>query len=246
MCTFTLAWQIFEETPIAVGANRDEFYDRPSEAPTKRDWEATAIAPMDQEAEGTWIGYNEHGLLAAITNRWYDGSMESARSRGLLVRDTLGCTGAEAACRLVERELDTRQYDGFNLVLVDETAAILIEWDGSRRVKTLQPGVHVVVNVGANGQYTIPSARQEAAEQQASNADAVRMALQPEPGEDGESWVDRAGTVIADHDYGVCLHGDEFGTVSSSLVLIGENGVHYEYANGPPCETVYDRINEVV
>ncbi|MFC7133951.1 MULTISPECIES: NRDE family protein [Salinibaculum] len=247
MCTLALAWQVFEDAPVVVAANRDEMLDRASEPPARRDWEATAVAPQDAEADGTWLGYNEHGVLVAITNRWIDADPPAERSRGLLVRDALRHETAEDAIRYVERELDVRSYDGFNLLAVDENAALLVEWDGRRNVRNLDPGAHVVVNVGADGSYTIPTVRPDRGEEQATNADQLRTALQPEPGEQAREWLDRAAAAIADHDYGVCIHGDGFGTRSSSLVLLPSEGpATYEYADGPPCETPFEPVDAVL
>ena len=242
MCTLVFAWQVFAETPLAVAANRDEATDRPSEPPTVRDTDPAILAPRDGSAGGTWIGYNEHGVLAAITNRWLDDPPSAERSRGLLVRDVLDTVSAEDGARLVERELRATDYDGFNLVVADENAAIYLEWDGSLRVRTLEPGVHVVVNVGADGRYRIPEHRAEAGHEQAENADALRSILQPEPGESGDVWLDRAAETIADHEYGVCVHGDGFGTRSSSLLALGDEKREYWYADGPPCGTEYERV----
>lgn len=246
MCTLLLAWQVFPDAPLVAAANRDEFYDRRSSPPDHRDWERPVVAPQDGRAEGTWIGYNDEHLLAAITNKWTGREVEAARSRGLLVRDCLAHESAEAAIRFVERELDGREYDGFNLVLADESAAILLEYDGGRHVRTFEPGVHVVVNVGANGQYHIPPEREDVALEQASNADELLTAMQPEPGEDSETWLARSREAIADHAFGVCIHADDFGTRSSSLIRMTRSGVDYDYADGPPCETEYERVDESV
>jgi hypothetical protein len=241
VCTLVLAWQAFADVPVAVAANRDELLDRPSEPPAVREWEARAVAPLDAEAGGTWIGYNEHGVLVAVTNRWTDRNLSGDRSRGLLVRDALGHESAGAAVRSVERELDTRSYEGFNLVVAGAGAAILVEWDGGRHLRHLEPGVHVVVNTGADGAFAIPEGRAEAAREQADSAAAVRATLRPEPGEGGVAWLDRAATVVADHGYGVCVHRDGFGTRSSSLLRLGEERV-YEFADGPPCRTPFERV----
>jgi len=238
VCTIALAWQVFENTPIAFAANRDEQLSRPSEPPAQRDWNARVIAPADAAAEGTWVGYNEHGVLAAVTNRWVDRELAGERSRGLLVRDCLSHESAEDAARAVEGAVREAEYAGFNLLLADENAAVVLEWDGQLAVRNFQPGVHVVVNVGADGDYRIPGVRTDAAEDQAVNADRLREALQVKPGESGDEWLDRAGETIADHEYGVCVHGDGFGTRSSSLIALGD-GTRYEFADGPPCSTDY-------
>jgi uncharacterized protein with NRDE domain len=239
VCTLVFAWQVFADAPLVAAANRDESYDRSFRPPAVIDEDPRIVAPQDEQAGGTWIGYNEHGVFAAITNRWTDADFGGERSRGLLVREVLGHETAEDGTRHVERELDRHEYDGFNLVIADASAALYVEWDGSPRVVNFDPGVHVVVNVGADGRYEIPGFRQEIAEDQAANADRLGTALQPEPGERVGGWLDRAAAAIADHDYGVCVHGDGFGTTSSSLVTVGEEGATYRFANGPPCETAY-------
>jgi len=239
VCTLVLAWQVFPDAPVVVAANRDEAVGRPSEPPARRDWERPVVAPVDAEAGGTWIGFNDAGVLVAITNRWIDADLAGDRSRGLLVRDALRHDSAEAATRFVERAVAGQEYQGFNLAIADSTAALYLEWDGRLGVRNFEPGVHVVVNVGADGQYAIPAAHQYRGEAQARNADALRTALQPDPGESSDHWLDRAASVIADHSYGVCVHGDGFGTQSSSLIRLGEVPRH-EYADGPPCETPFD------
>jgi uncharacterized protein with NRDE domain len=245
VCTLVFAWQVFDDH-LVVAANRDEQIGRPSEPPTVRDWEPDVVAPVDEEAGGTWIGYNEHGVFVAITNRWVDGSFGGERSRGLLVRDALRSETAEDAARYVERAVREDAYDGFNLVVADESAALYFEWDGQLAVSNLRPGVHVAVNVGADGQYRIPEIRQEAGEDQAANADRLRDHLQPKPGEDGASWLDRAQTAVSDLEYGVCVHGDGFGTRSSSLLMLGENERIYRFADGPPCRTAYRQVESQV
>ena len=242
MCTLVFAWQVFLDAPVVAAANRDELVDRPSEPPTVIEEEPRVLAPRDSEAGGTWIGYNEHGVFVAVTNRWTDREVTSDRSRGLLVRDALRQPSAEEAARFVERDVDGREYEGFNLVLADANAAVYVEYDGGARVRNFEPGVHVVVNVGADGDYTIPAERADAGERQAESADRITAALAPEPGESSTDWLDRAAATISDHDYGVCIHRDRFGTRSSSLVTIGREGSTYRFADGPPCETEYRRV----
>ncbi|WP_136717786.1 NRDE family protein [Halorientalis salina] len=243
MCTLVIAWQVFADTPVAVAANRDELLDRPSEPPATIANDPRIVAPQDGDAGGTWIGYNEHGVFAAITNRWVDADLAGDRSRGLLVRDVLEHESAEDAARFVEREVDAHEFEGFNLVVADSSAAVLLEWGGRLAVRNLDPGVHVVVNVGADGDFFVPSHRPDAGQQQAENATAVRTALQPEPGERAGTWLERAADVISDHEYGVCVHHDRFGTRSSSLLTIGPGGANYRFAPGPPCETEYHSVD---
>jgi uncharacterized protein with NRDE domain len=256
VCTLVLAWQMFADAPVVVAANRDEATGRPSDPPARRGGgsDPAFVAPRDARAGGTWTGYNEHGLYVGLANRWVgDADLTGERSRGLLVDDALRERDAESAARRVERAVETHEYAGFEAVLADARAAFLIEWDGRLRVERLSPGVHVVGNVGAalggggavRDRFVVPHDRREAGERQAESARRLRGALVAEPGETAAAWLDRAADALADHDYGVCVHGDGFGTRSSSLIALGDDPT-YRFADGPPCRTPYVRVDEQV
>ncbi|PSQ57395.1 hypothetical protein BRD22_02395 [Halobacteriales archaeon SW_8_68_21] len=249
MCTLTLAWRTFADAPVTLAATRDEALDRPSEPPAVRDGGGSGpryVAPRDAEVGGTWIGLAESGLVAAVTNRWLNADREGDRSRGLLVRDCLTADSAENAVRTVENDLDGRTYDGFNLVLADGRAAFLMTYDGRLVVTRLNPGVHVVGNVGGvvNGtdRFAIPERRREFGEERADSARRIAAALVPEPGESEASWLDRASGVLTDHEYDACLHGDAFGTRSFTRIRTGEDPA-VAYADGPPCETPTEPVS---
>ncbi|WP_132058406.1 NRDE family protein [Halorussus amylolyticus] len=253
MCTLVFAWQVFDETPIAAAANRDEALGRPSRPPGVLDESPRVVAPRDEEAGGTWIGYNDAGVFVAITNRRRESSedrdnhgenrddrsedtdgsgFDADRSRGLLVRDALRERSARDALALVRNELAAREYDGFNLVVADADDATLLEWDGVLRATHFDPGVHVVVNDGYDDA--------------APKAVRIREAISPDPetgDSDDDAWFDRAKSVLRDHDLGACVHGDGYGTRSSSLVAIDATGRgRYWFADGPPCETEYEAV----
>jgi len=239
VCTFILAWQLFADVPILVAANRDEATGRPSSPPALREEPVQYVGPRDQEAGGTWIGITEAGMLAALTNRWSDTSPEGERSRGHLVTDALARESAEAAVRAVEADLETTAYDGFNLVVVDETAALLCEWSGKLRIRQFEPGVHIVVNVGADDEFEIPARREAVGRAQAERTRRARSELQAAAGESAADWHARARSVLRDHDYGFCVHGDGYATRSSSLIARGRDSWRYDFADGAPCETGY-------
>ncbi len=242
MCTLTLAWQVFDEVPVAVAANRDEALERPSTVPGVYSEDPLVIAPRDTEAGGTWIGYNEHRVFAGITNRWTDADLAGNRSRGLLVADVLEAESAAEAAQTIESATDDREYDGFNLTVADAEQAYCYTWDGELERLEFESGVHVVVNVAVDDEVAIPSVRPELARAQANNARAVREGLEPSSGELADEWLERAGDVLGDHEYGVCIHRDGFGTRSSSLIALGKTPT-YEFADGPPCRTAYEELS---
>lgn len=239
MCTLTLAWQTFDDAPVVVAANRDEARNRPSELPRER--EGGIIAPRDAQAGGTWMGVTRDGLFVGITNRWVEG-VAGERSRGSLVDDCLHAETVEAAARHVEESCREYEYDGFNLVLADAESAVLLEWDGYLSVTDFAPGVHVVGNVGYDGRYFEPPGHPEAGSEEADNAIRLRQVLHPEDGERADAWLTRAGEALGNHDFGVCVHENGYGTVSSTLIRVGDAGIRYEHAEGPPCETPYEVV----
>ncbi|WP_049925031.1 NRDE family protein [Halopiger goleimassiliensis] len=241
MCTLTLAWQAFEEAPVAVAANRDEALERESLPPSVYSEEPLVVAPQDAEAGGTWIGCNEFGVVAGITNKWTDRDLAGERSRGRLVADVLEARSAAEAATLVERETTTTEYEGFYLTVADSRDAYCYAWDGDLERIDFDPGVHVIVNAAVDDHRDVPSHRRDAARTQAENAGRVREDLAVGDEESVDEWLERAGDVLGDHEYGVCIHGDGFGTRSSSLLALGETAT-YRYADGPPCRTTYEPV----
>ena len=86
MCVLAL---LLEPGRILVAANRDEAFDRPSAPPAEV--EPGVVAGRDLRADGTWLGYNQHGLFVALTNRASPASTPDTPSRGLLAREALRC-----------------------------------------------------------------------------------------------------------------------------------------------------------
>lgn len=243
MCTLVVAWRVFDDAPVVVAANRDEAVDRPSSPPTRWGGSPAIVAPRDDRAGGTWIGYNEAGVFAGLSNRLTEAELAGERSRGRLVGEALGERSADAAASAVEAALADAEYEGFNLVVADRDAAVLLTWDGQLGVTDFDPGVHVLMNAGYDDHFTRGSGRPKAAARQAESARRVRDELQLRGGEDATAWLARAGDVLGDHDFGVCIHGDGFGTRSSSLILLRADGsAAFSYADGPPCETPFEPV----
>jgi uncharacterized protein with NRDE domain len=227
VCTLAFAWREFEDAPLVVAANRDEALGRPAEPPAVRPDHPGVLMPRDAAAGGTWMGVTDDGLFVGVTNRRAD--VDGDRSRGLLVRDALGAESAAAAAALVEDDVGSRTYSGFNLVLADDEHCLLAVWDGALARREFDPGVHVVVNAGFDDGT--------------EKSRAIRAALSGHGSAD--EWLAAARTAMRDHETGACLHRDGYGTRSSSLVSVGADGsVAYEFADGPPCEAAYEPVND--
>ena len=245
MCTLTLAWQTFEDAPVALSATRDEAYGRPSDPPALRGDDERYLAPRDRTAGGTWVGLGASGTVAAIANRWLDTNRDGDRSRGRLVADCLRQPTAADAVRLLEHDVAERTYDGFTLLVADEVAAFHLAYDGSLTVTPLAPGVHVVGNVGSvlggRAAFSIPETRAEAGTRRADSVRRIAATVVPKSGESSSDWLDRATAVLADHDFGACFHGDRFGTRSLTRLRTGPDPT-MGFVDGPPCSTPVEPV----
>lgn len=147
MCLLLLSYRAHPDVDVLLGGNRDEFLQRPSESPTLIHESPRIWAGRDLEAGGTWIGRNEHGLIAALTNRREPSPTSSgaAPSRGTLVSGLLRhATPQQAAEWLSAQPLG--DYRPFN-VLFGSTRAFysLGSGEGAFPIE-LQPGRYVLSN----------------------------------------------------------------------------------------------------
>lgn len=116
MCLIFLSYQQNPKYPLIVLANRDEFYERKSEQASS--WEGSDIlAGKDLEAGGTWLGLNQQGSMAMITNYRDPANIKSkAPSRGKLVADFLtGNLDPQRYLLALDQSADL--YNGYNLIL---------------------------------------------------------------------------------------------------------------------------------
>lgn len=117
MCTILFAWQQDEQYPLVLAANRDEFYERPTQRVHWWEDQPQVYAGRDLKAGGTWMGANKNGYWAALTNyREVPGFMSDAPSRGPLVADFLA-DSPDPERYLEALVPEAHLYNGFNLLL---------------------------------------------------------------------------------------------------------------------------------
>jgi uncharacterized protein with NRDE domain len=114
--------------PVIVGANRDEMVARPWQPPA-RHWpdRPEVVAGRDTLAGGSWLGLNDHGVVAGVLNR--HGSLGPAagqRSRGELVLEALDHADAAAAADALSA-LEPGAYRTFNLIVADNRDAFWLK-----------------------------------------------------------------------------------------------------------------------
>jgi hypothetical protein len=151
MCTLVILRRPGHDWPLLLAGNRDEMRSRAWRAPA-RHWadRPEVIAGRDELAGGSWLGINDHGVVAVVMNRLGTlGPEEGKRSRGELVLEALDhAAAAEAAAAL--GELDPRAYRPFNLFIGDPASAFWLAHRGANgepggvQVAEVPEGLHML------------------------------------------------------------------------------------------------------
>ncbi len=90
MCLILFSWDEHPKYKLIVAANRDEFYERPSDPLNVWPDHEHVIAGRDRTAGGTWLGISENGKFTALTNyRDPQNINPNAPSRGDLTKNFL-------------------------------------------------------------------------------------------------------------------------------------------------------------
>jgi len=208
MCTILLRWDPGAPHAVTLAANRDEFRERLADDPDE-------IAPgvfagRDRTAGGTWLAVAKTGI-AALTNVRTGARDPQAPSRGALPIAAL-TTGLPP---------DLAPYNAFNLLVVDRDGARVVTHEGAgapAAIVPLVPGAHVV----DNELFGRASPR-------AARAAALLDGAAPEFALLGDHGV-------SDTD-GLCHHGELYGTVSATVIVLDARFgvIRYAHASGPPC-----------
>jgi uncharacterized protein with NRDE domain len=145
MCLIVFANDFLKDYKLIFAANRDEFYNRPTEQADFWKDHPDLLAGKDLQAGGTWMGITRKGKFAAITNfRDLKNHRNDAPSRGNLTLDFLvnDFTPEEYYNRLSS---DLKYYNGFNLILGD-TNELYYFSNKTNGLKKLEPGIHGISN----------------------------------------------------------------------------------------------------
>ena len=239
MCTCVLLFKLVAGYPVVMAANREEQYERPSSPPSWSAGKTGIFAGRDGVQGGTWQGVNETGLLVALTNRISGPTDPDLRSRGRLCADALGQPSSGTAIDWTLGHLQGQNYNPFNMIFVDAEQALVLHYAGHPDVRDLRPGLHVLTDTDMDDQSHPRVVR-------------CRVLLQGELSKDWDGTQATLSGFMADHaedgasGQELCRHGDGGGTVSSSLVAIGSEGlqgVRFHFAPGPPCTHVYEDLS---
>lgn len=145
MCLIAFAWQAHPEYDLIVAANRDEFYQRPTQTAHWWPEDSAVYGGRDSRAGGAWCGADRRGRFAAVTNVREAAARTGLHSRGELVYNALTTTQSVTT---YARGLTSRAdaYGPFNLLLADRRQLLFQSNRGRQRQVVLKPGVYAISN----------------------------------------------------------------------------------------------------
>ncbi len=240
MCMMAILYKTAKNAPVLVAANREESVNRPTQAPKIQSGTPRVVCGIDRKAGGTWFGVNQHGLVAAVTNRRKTIVPSEPRSRGLLCRELLEMPNAKEAAEHAASELATGAYAGANYICVDAQYAAVVYGGNHIEVVQLTPGLHLITNGNLNDPH---DHRQEFVHRMLTlhtlDSAVTFLAVTSRAFSRKPDVAGRRSVIIT---------GGEYGTVSSTLLSLPEKLQQsvYQYAPGPPSECSYDDLSALL
>jgi len=245
MCLLVVLRGVDPDYPLLIAANRDEHRDRRFSPPGLSVEDRSWLSPKDRARGGTWIGVNDGGVFAGITN--YPAAVGAtpvgadAPSRGALPHLVLGHGGdVAAALGAVAARVRGTPFAPFQLLVASPDRVSVLRWDGvSLEEKAAAGPVAAITNEHPLGRLRLPTSHVEAATADGLGVDERLDELEPlllDTGVDGEGRAARHRILKA---------GGEWGTVSSSLIAVPHvpsaghpaiRGLRWRYCAGSPDE----------
>lgn len=247
-----VAWRYDEQWPLVLGANRDEWLDRPTTAITVLQPEGPRIlGGRDERAGGTWMAVNEYGVVCGLTNRpMPDGPDPTKQSRGRLPLVAAGARTAEEAADALAGEVAVGSYNPAWLLVGDRRSLhyLAVEPDRPTDPKRLEPGLHVLENAALD----VPSVKVNHIQAAVTGAVASGIPLWTflpallsdhtvtDTSTDVPRFPDGRERLMAT--LAPCVHADGYGTRSSAMVRLHEDPAELPellVADGPPCKAPF-------
>jgi uncharacterized protein with NRDE domain len=145
VCLILISYGQHPDYPVVIAANRDEFYNRPTDPADYLQGKPYVLAGRDLQKGGTWLGVDLQGRIAAITN-YRDPSADKpdAKSRGSLVLDFL-IQQQPANDYLSRHQCERYNYNGFNLLVYDSSGLYCLS-SLTGGIQSLSAGLYGISN----------------------------------------------------------------------------------------------------
>jgi len=201
-------------------------------------------APVDVESGGTWIGFNDAGLFAAVTDQHTGEEKPAEKSRGKLLLHLLSSfDNAREAVNHLKAEA-SEGYKKGNYLIADRHEAYHLLYDGKIYLWKLKPGPHILTNL-----TVLPGWRLEGETVEIYRRVKVRRGRAAEllkritGGLSVEEVLKELKVIASDHEgkpgeTSICYHGKgEWKMTSSTIIALAENPAKSKilYAKGNPC-----------
>jgi uncharacterized protein with NRDE domain len=253
MCTIVAIRGVRRDLPLVLATNRDEYFDRPSTSATRLLDAPVTVGGRDLVAGGTWMGVTQNGLFVGVTN--HRGAPRDKRSRGELVIEALRLGDPDRITDFLT-SVDGSAYNEFNLMWGDARSLRVGYGRAHRReveIVQVPEGVHVLPNDRLDSPEFVKVAR-------------ANELLGPVLHAERERFVAGLQATLADrqlpplgaiHEAGVdpqllqqlgalCVRTPNYGTRSSTLVLLSERGLDQLWvAEGPPDRTPFVEVSRL-
>ena len=149
MCLILFAYQYHPHFPLVLAANRDEFYQRPTQAAAFWEDHPELLAGKDLREGGTWMGITAQGRFAGLTNyRNLKATHPHGKSRGWLVRDFL-IQRRSPEQFVHDLAPAASHYNPFNLLVGEfdpQQSHLYYYSNWTQSLQRLQPGIHGLSN----------------------------------------------------------------------------------------------------
>lgn len=226
MCLILFAWRTHPDYPLLVAANRDEFFDRPSEQANFWTDAPQLLAGRDLLAGGTWLGITTGGRFAAITNYRDPQMPAAARSRGELTCNfLLSDDKPETYVRDVVHL--GSNYAGFNL-LVGTSDELYYCNNQTSQSLPLAPGVYGLSNHLLDTPWPkVQRGKQRLTEllsRTVDSEDLLALLADPEAAPDDMLPNTGVGTIRERLLSPAFITGDNYGTCCSTALIVDQRG----------------------
>ncbi|WP_041416186.1 NRDE family protein [Shewanella halifaxensis] len=230
MCILFVALQTHPQFPLIICANRDEFHHRPTEAAHFWPTSNKLVAGKDLEAGGTWLGVNQQGKIAGLTNiRAPELNQNDMRSRGELVLKAL----EDDALNHDWLQIHSRFYNPFNLLFGDEEQLQCFD-SRKQKLTRLTSGFHSISNGALDDIWPKMARGTQAIEQHISNhpipdVDAL-LTIMMDNTQAPDEELPQTGVSLEweRHLSSVYIRHEEYGTRSTSIILKDKQGkIHF-------------------
>jgi uncharacterized protein with NRDE domain len=228
MCLILFAYNVHPSYRLVLAANRDEFFERPSSSADFWDDHRQVIAGRDLKGGGTWLGVTKEGRFAAITNYRDPASWKNdAPSRGKLVSNYL-CDNQRADNYLDKISRQAQLYNGYNLIIGDRRE--LFSYSNRGEKQKINSGIYGLSNHLLNTPWPKVSRGKKmltaALDKKGVELEEALFALLTDRRIPADNKLPETGVglewerVLSP----IFITSPNYGTRSSSILLIGKNG----------------------